>query len=207
MSVPQPLRLPRSFAAALAVAALLLLLQSMPGIQPALEYRRNMLPAEPWRLVTAHLVHINWTHALVNAGAWIVLARLFAAQLDAKRQLLCLALGGVSISLALAAFYPSIAWYRGASGVLHALFFAGAIAEFLAALRMRSRRAVLLAAVLLTGGGIKVALEMPRGAVTPFAEWLAAPTVPQAHLLGAIFGTALGLLFAATQPRRAALSG
>jgi hypothetical protein len=48
---------------------------------------------------------------------------------------------------------------------------------------------------------------MPRGALTPFAEWLAAPTVPQAHLLGAIFGTALGLLFAATQPRRAALSG
>ena len=193
--LPTP-RLTPAFAVALAGAVLLLLLQAMPGVLSTLEYRRAMLATEPWRLLTAHLVHINWTHASVNAGAWLVLARLFEPRLDAKRQLLSLLFGAAFISLSLAAFYPSIEWYRGASGALHALFFAGACASLADALRRRSPAAALLPLALLAGGGIKVALEMPRGAATPYAEWLAAATAPQAHLFGAIAGTALGLLLA-----------
>jgi rhomboid family GlyGly-CTERM serine protease len=198
--LPTP-RLTPAFAVALAGAVLLLLLQAMPGVLSTLEYRRAVLAAEPWRLLTAHIVHINWTHAAVNAGAWLVLARLFEPRLDAKRQLLSLLFGAAVISLSLAAFYPSIAWYRGASGALHALFFAGACASLVAALRRRSPAAVLLPLALLAGGWIKVALEMPRSAATPYAGWLAAATVPQAHLFGAIAGTALGLLLALRQRR------
>jgi rhomboid family GlyGly-CTERM serine protease len=187
--------------AALAGAALTLLLQSLPAVLPALEYRRAMLLAEPWRLLTAHLVHVNWTHALVNAGAWLVLARLFAPQLDARRQLLSLLVGAACISLALAACYPSIEWYRGASGALHALFFAGAGTALAASLRRRSWHAVLPPLALVAGGCAKIALELPRDGATPYAEWLAATTVPQAHLFGAIAGTALALLFAASARR------
>jgi rhomboid family GlyGly-CTERM serine protease len=202
MIVTPTCRLPRSLAVALAGAALILLLQAMPAILPALEYRRDALPGQPWRLITAHLVHVNWTHALANAAAWVVLARLFGPRLDATRQALSLALGGLCVSLALAAFYPSISWYRGASGALHALFFAGATGEWIAAIRGRSMRASLLSSLLLAGGWIKVAVELPHDAATPFADWLAATTVPQAHLLGAIAGTVLGLGFTAL--RRAA---
>ena len=207
MDPPLPTSRPRSaFVAALAGAALILLLQAMPSVQPALEYRRGMLANEPWRLLTAHVVHINWTHALLNAGAWLVLARLFAPQLDAKRQLLSLALGAAFTSLGLAVGYPSIDWYRGASAALHALFFAGATAALAGARRDRPRTAWLPPLALLAGGWIKVALEVPRGAITPYAEWLAATTVPQAHLFGAISGTALGLLHAGVLRRRRTLN-
>ena len=207
MSYPSPTpRVRPAFAAALAGAALVLLLQAMPEVLSVLEYRRAMLVSEPWRLLTAHIVHVNWMHALLNAGAWLVLARLFEPHFDAKRQLLSLLFGAAFISLSLATFYPSIQWYRGASGALHALFFAGASASLATALRNRSRPATLLPLALLAGGAIKVALEIPRGATTPYVEWLAAATVPQAHLLGAIAGTALGLLLAGSQRRRTTLN-
>lgn len=181
---------------ALAGAALLLLLQAAPGVPAVLEYRRQALPTEPWRLLTAHVVHVNWTHALVNVGAWLALALLFERSLDARRQLLCLVLSGLSIAFALAWLYPSVTWYRGASGVLHALFFAGASVELVAAVRRRSRSALLLPSALLAGGSLKVALQLPDAAATPYIGWLGATTVPQAHLLGAICGVLLGVLLA-----------
>jgi rhomboid family GlyGly-CTERM serine protease len=198
MSSRSPIpRLSPALLAALAAAALILLLQAMPGIIPALEYRRTALPSQPWRLLSGHLVHLNWTHALVNAGAWLVLARLFMPQLDAKRQLLSVALGAASVSLGLAVGYPAIEWYRGASGALHTLFFTGATVALAASMRQRSWPAALPPLLLVAGGWTKVALEFPRGSATPYAEWLAATTVPQAHFLGAVAGTALGLLLAA----------
>jgi len=177
---------------ALAGAALIVLLQALPEAGTALEYRRPLLAAEPWRIVGAHLVHINWTHALVNALAWVVLARLFERELPAGAQLLCLGGAAVVISLALALLLPGIAWYRGASGVLHALYFAGATAMLAEA--ARGRGSPRWPQLLLAAGWIKVALEIPRGGETVFAAWLGAPVVPQAHLFGALFGTAFGLL-------------
>ncbi len=206
LSPPLP-RLSPSLVAALAGSALLLLLQAMPSAASLLEYRRALLPAEPWRLLTAHFVHINWMHALVNAGAWIVLAGLFAPQLGAKRQLLSFALGAVFVSMALAAFNPAIEWYRGASGALHVLFFAGATMALAAALRSRSWSASLLPLALSVAGWTKVALEVPLDpAATPYAEWLAAATVPQAHLWGALFGSALGLVMAGIATGRSTIS-
>lgn len=186
---------PAALLAALTGAALILLLQAVPSIPSLLEYRRAALVAEPWRLICGHLVHVNWTHALVNAGAWVVLAWLFAPTIGMKRQLASVALGAAFISLALAARYPSVEWYRGASGALHALFFAGATAAVGLRLRQRRARAAAVPMLLLAGGWMKVALEQPVGGATPYAEWLAATTVPQAHLLGAIAGALLGLLF------------
>jgi len=177
---------------ALAGAALIVLQQALPEAGTALEYRRPLLAAEPWRIVGAHLVHINWTHALVNALAWVVLARLFERELPAGAQLLCLGGAAVVISLALALLLPGIAWYRGASGVLHALYFAGATAMLAEA--ARGRGSPRWPQLLLAAGWIKVALEIPRGGETVFAAWLGAPVVPQAHLFGALFGTAFGLL-------------
>jgi len=198
---PLPAALPAPLLAALAGGALLLLLQAVPGLPSLLEYQRDALPAEPWRLLTGHLVHVNWTHALVNAAAWLVLALLFTGSMAARRQLLSLALGAAFISLALAAWHPAIQWYRGASGVLHTLFFAGAATAVGRALRAGRPRSAAAPLALLAGGWIKVVVEQPAGGVTPYAEWLAATTVPQAHLLGAIAGTALGALFAATAQR------
>lgn len=190
---------------AVAGAALVLLLQAIPAAGPLLEYRRALLPAEPWRLLSAHLVHVNAPHAFVNAAAWVLLARLFTPELNAHRQLWVLAIGAAFISAALAVLYPTIAWYRGASGALHALFFAGAAAAMLIGLRQRALSKLLWAAALMVGGAFKIAIELPGGAATPYAHWLGSPTVPQAHLVGAIVGSSLGLLFG--RRPRASLSG
>jgi rhomboid family GlyGly-CTERM serine protease len=186
---------------ALAGAALLVLLHALgPGGAAlvdveALEYRADAVAHAPWRLLTAHLVHINWPHALINAAAWCVVARLYAPELPPLRQAWVLVVSALAISIGLTTLHPTIAWYRGFSGVLHALFFAGGLAWLLAALRgPRSVRALWLPVVLVLGGAIKVIAEQPVGSSTPFAEWLGAGTVPQAHLLGALTGALLGVL-------------
>ncbi|HXF46108.1 MAG TPA: rhombosortase, partial [Burkholderiaceae bacterium] len=182
------IELSRAERLALGGALALIALHALPAA-PWLEYRRALLATEPWRILTGHFVHLNWPHALANAAAWLIVARLFAPELGARRQLLIALAACIGIAFGLAWLYPQIAWYRGFSGTLHALFFAGATRAALAALRSRQRwRAGWLPLLLAAGGAVKVALEQPSGANTPYADWLGAPTVPQAHLLGAAVG-------------------
>ncbi|MCS6944113.1 MAG: rhombosortase [Sutterellaceae bacterium] len=186
---------------ALAGAAILIALALAASLAPWLEYRRELLAAQPWRAVTGHLVHLSWLHAAVNATAWLVLARLFAHELGARWQLALVLLAALGISGLLACGYPQIGWYRGFSGVLHALYFAGAIQATAAAWRAgRLWRGLGLPAALLALGGLKVALELPADGMAPYSAWLGAPVVPQAHLLGALCGTALGLMRSALAP-------
>jgi len=190
------LELSRPERVAVGLALALLVLHALaPG--EALEYQRRLLTHEPWRALTGHVVHINWPHALVNAAALWVVARLYAGDLDSRRQLVALIASALAISGALAFLYPSIDWYRGLSGALHGLFFAGAT-KWLLFERPRTFARLWLPGVLFVGGWIKVALELPGGAATPYAQWLGAAVVPQAHFIGAICGTVLGALFAAT---------
>jgi len=184
---------------ALGIAAAVLLLHAS-GLADALEYRRAFLANEPWRLLTGHLVHINWPHAVINAAALLIVARLFAPDLSAPRQLVILLSAGVVIALGLAALAPGILWYRGLSGVLHALFFAGA-AKWLFSERPHTVRRLWLPVALFAGGWIKVALEQPVGSELPYADWLGAAVVPQAHLLGAAWGSVFGLLLALADRR------
>lgn len=189
---------------ALAGGLLLVLLHAAagawPGVGAALEYRYGVAASEPWRLITAHFVHINWPHVVINAAAWFVVARLFAGELAPSRQVRVVPVAAVVISVGLATVYARIEWYRGFSGVLHALFFAGAttwLKQALASAASRRVAALWLPGALVAGGWIKVALEQPAAsAATPHAAWLGAATVPQAHLLGAACGTLLGLVFA-----------
>ncbi len=187
--------------AAIALAILVVLLHAL-SVASMLEYERSLLGSQPWRALTGHLVHVNWPHALINAAALVIVARLFAPDLGARAQTMALLVSALAISGALAAFYPSISWYRGLSGALHGLFFAGAT-KWLFAQRPRSWKTLWLPAALVTGGWLKVLAEQPDGAATPHADWLGAAVVPQAHLVGALCGTALGALIAAAQARRA----
>jgi rhomboid family GlyGly-CTERM serine protease len=164
------------------------------------EYRRELLASEPWRLLSGHLVHINWQHAVINAVALLIVARLFSPDLRAARQGIVLGTCALAISFGLALLYPTIGWYRGLSGVVHGLFFAGA-AAWLVKAQPRTLRTLWLPLALLAGGWIKVLLEQPAGDALPYADWLGAAVVPQAHLIGAACGTALGLASALADRR------
>jgi rhomboid family GlyGly-CTERM serine protease len=195
-----PLTLSRPERVAIILALTVLVLHAL-GAGDLLEYRADAIITQPWRGLTGHLVHVSWTHALVNAAALVVVARLYSEDLDARLQALTLVLSAAAITAMLSGVYPAIAWYRGLSGALHGLFFAGA-ATWLISERPRDVRRLWLPVLLLVGGWLKVMLEQPGGASTPYAGWLGAPVVPQAHLAGAACGTALGALFAAAYPRR-----
>jgi len=193
------LRLSSPERAAIGLAVVVLALHALaPG--DALEYQRGALARQPWRLVTGHLVHLNWPHALVNAAALWIVARLYAPDLSATRQAIALAASALAISAALAWLHPDIEWYRGLSGALHGLFFAGAVTWLLAE-RPRRLGRLWMPALLFIGGWVKVVFEQPSGGGLPHADWLGAAVVPQAHLAGAACGTALGALFAAAKAR------
>src|SRR5882672_1100655 len=203
----------RAEGCALAGALILVLLQgvgsALPQLGAVLEYQLAALGSQPWRLLTGHWVHINWVHALINAAAWFIVARLFAQELTPARQVLVVLGAGVAISAGLALAYPQIDWYRGFSGVLHALFFAGATAWLTRTLSVRESRnvgALWLPGALALGGWVKVLLEQPAAGATPYASWLGATTVPQAHLLGAACGTVVGLFLTLRSGGSAALA-
>jgi rhomboid family GlyGly-CTERM serine protease len=193
------LRLSPPERAAIALAIAVLALHAFaPG--EALEYQRGTLARQPWRVLTGHLVHLNWPHALINSAALWIVARLYAPDLSATRQAIALAASALAISASLAWLQPDIEWYRGLSGALHGLFFAGA-AKWLIVERPRSVARLWMPALLFLGGWVKVVLEQPHDGALPHADWLGAVIVPQAHLAGAACGTALGVLFAATKAR------
>jgi rhomboid family GlyGly-CTERM serine protease len=175
---------------ALAGAAAVLLLQCA-DLGSALEYRRAMLATEPWRLLTAHLVHASWPHALVNALAWVALARLLAPELAPARQAALLASSALGTGLLLWFAAPEVAWYRGLSGALHGLGASGAVL-WLAhpaagggdGLRPRLWPALLLAAV-----WAKVLAEQVGGGPIADGNWLGVTVITRSHLFGAAWGT------------------
>ncbi len=185
----------------IALVAVILLAQALQ-LGDALEYQRSLVAREPWRLLTAHLVHLSWRHALVNCIALMLLIRIVQPWMRQRSQWLTLAATGAAISLVFLVAMPELDWYRGLSGALHGLYFAGVVA-WISGTRGRARWLPLL---LMTAGIAKVLLEQPwDAALFPYLAWLEAAVVPQAHLIGALVGTALGVgLAARAQPPQAA---
>ncbi len=197
----------RAEIAACVGSILVLALLWVPDASAVLEYRRASIATEPWRLLTAHLVHVNARHALLNAAAWYLIARLFASDLSASHQLFALTLGGLCVGVGLLLLFPGIAWYRGLSGALHALFFAGSTVRLGRSFLHSPRDSWLFPAVLVSAGWIKVGFERPVGSATPYVAWLGATTVPQAHLIGAACGALVGLALVGLNERKRLIRG
>jgi rhomboid family GlyGly-CTERM serine protease len=178
-------------AAALPLLVIIVLALELLSDGSLLEYRRPLLAAEPWRFLSGHLVHLSLIHALLNGIALLLLGRLFEAHLRTGELWLILGTAPILISLVLWIAMPELVWYRGLSGVLHALYFAGCVLW----LSEASRRGRWLPLAAFAAGTLKVLLEQPWDASFPFQEWLGAPVVPQAHLIGALIGVIAGLGF------------
>lgn len=155
-----------------------------------LEYRRALAAREPWRLFTGHFVHLSLLHAALNVVALLLLDRLFADRLRPRELFAILGIAPTVMSLILWLALPELQWYRGLSGVLHAVYFAGCVVWIAAS----AGRARWLPSAALVGGTLKVLLEQPWDASFPMHEMLRVAVVPQAHLVGAIVGIAAGLV-------------
>jgi rhomboid family GlyGly-CTERM serine protease len=176
---------------ALLLACLLLLLPTLAGDggQALLRYQRSALAAgQWWRLLSAHLVHLDARHALLNAAGLALMWVLFARDYSPKAWL-AIVLGAIAaIDAGLWLADSTVQWYVGSSGVLHGVMAAGALAH----LRSGERDGWLLAGLL----GAKLLYEQAVGAL-PFSG--NDPVVVDAHLYGVAGGAAVAAFLS---PRR-----
>lgn len=179
----------------LPVAACIIALGAI-DISAELRWDRALISeGEVWRLLSGHLVHSGWPHALVNLAALILLATVLGNTFPARTWLALMPATAVVVGTGL--MMDGI-WDRfiGFSGVLHGLIAAALSANTLRAARWKNYHAAGLAALWL-----KVLVECVGFAPAP--AWLDVPVAVTAHLWGALAGTVLGALAQAGMQRAA----
>jgi len=166
------------------LGGLLVLQAGGAGTVAALRYDRSALAAgQWWRLLSAHAVHLDIRHTVLNGAGLALLWALFARHYRGRQWLLILMTAACAIDAGLWFRDTRVMWYVGASGVLHGAMAAGC----LAALRRGEREGFILAAFVLA----KLIYEQ-AGGVLAFAG-SALPVVVNAHLYGALGGLAAAL--------------
>ncbi|MEO8308201.1 MAG: rhombosortase [Pseudomonadota bacterium] len=168
----------------LAVGVLLLPLLGGQPLRLAWRYQRDAVGVgEFWRLLTAHIVHLDVTHALLNAVGLVLLWGLFARVWNPLQWLFAMLVSLLAIDVGFWFLAPQLQWYVGASGLLHGVFACGCIAL----LRQRDWIGAVSTVVFIA----KLIWEQRVGPL-PFEENGTVVTV--AHLYGAVGGFVAGLL-------------
>ena len=145
-----------------------------------LRYDRSAVAAGGWwRLLTAHIVHLDVHHLILNALGLVLMWSLFAEDYDPVEWCVIVMSGALAISSGLWWLSPYVTWYVGASGVLHSVMAAGAVKHL--AMRSWDRW------ILVLGLCAKLAWEQWGGHAAPLV-------VVDAHLYGAACGFVVGAL-------------
>ena len=143
-----------------------------------LRYDRSAIASGGWwRLLTAHIVHLDAHHLALNELGLVLMWSLFAGDYDAVEWCAIVLAGALAISSGLWWLSPRVSWYVGASGVLHSVMGAGAAKHL--AQRSWDRW------ILIIGLGAKLAWEHWGGPPAPLI-------VVNAHLYGASSGFIVG---------------
>jgi rhomboid family GlyGly-CTERM serine protease len=144
----------------------------------SLRYDRAALAAgQWWRLLTAHAVHLDAHHLILNQLGLILVWSLFARDYDVVEWCVIVLCGALAISSGLWWLSPKVVWYVGASGVLHTAMAAGTVKHLVQ--RTWDRW------ILLVGLCVKLAYEQGSGSAAPLI-------IVDAHLYGAASGFVVG---------------
>ena len=177
---------------ALLAACLALLLPCLAGKsgRALLRFDRGALAqGQWWRLATAHLVHLDLRHALLNTAGLVLMWALFARDYTPRRWLMVTLAAVAAIDAGLWFADSTVLWYVGSSGALHGVMAAGAVAH----IRRGERGGWILAALL----ALKVLYEQLWGALPLSGH---DPVVVDAHLYG-VLGGAAAAAFLRPNPR------
>ena len=169
---------------ALLAMCCLLLLPVLAGDagREAMRYDRTALAGgQWWRLLTAHIVHLDFDHAAINSLGLVLMWALFARDYRPP-QWLAIVLGSIAaIDAGLWLRDSTVNWYVGSSGALHGIMAAGTLAH----LRRRDLDGWILAVFIV----VKLAYEQSAGAL-PFTDSHAGVVV-DAHLFGTLGGAGI----------------
>ncbi len=148
------------------------------SVNALLRYDRGAIAAGGWwRLLTAHIVHLDAHHLILNELGLVLVWSLFAQDYHPDEWCAIVLAGALAISSGLWWLSPRVSWYVGASGVLHTVMAAGAAKHLVE--RVWDRW------ILFLGLCAKLAWEQWGG--QPHAL-----VVVDAHLYGAACGFAVG---------------
>jgi len=148
------------------------------SVDALLRYDRGAIAAGGWwRLLTAHTVHLDLHHLLLNELGLVLMWALFAADYDPIEWCIIVSSGALAISSGLWWLSPRVIWYVGASGVLHSIMAAGCAKHLAEKAWDRWLLLVCLCA--------KLAYEQLGGREPPMV-------VVDAHLYGAACGFVVG---------------
>jgi rhomboid family GlyGly-CTERM serine protease len=161
---------------------ILLILAAVLGlgdnVSALLRYDRSAIAAGGWwRLLTAHIVHLDAHHLALNGLGVVLVWSLFAQDYAADEWCAIVLGGALAISCGLWWLSPQVVWYVGASGVLHSVMAAGTMKHWAEHAWDRW--------ILLIGLCAKLSWEQWSGHAQPMV-------VVDAHLYGALWGFALG---------------
>jgi rhomboid family GlyGly-CTERM serine protease len=171
------------------LAAAMLAALALPA--ELLELRRNF---ELWRIVTCHFTHFSYEQLAWDAVAFAFLG--FACARRNRAAFHATLLASIAlVPIAVLAFAPHVASYRGLSGLASAMF-----ALLLTLERRRLTWPVVLCAIGFAG---KIALEATTGG-TLFVGSLgeSVVSVPIAHIAGAVVGVICGVNIGGSEARQ-----
>ncbi len=152
-------------------------------------YERALLWQQPWRILSGHVIHLNWTHWLLNVAGLCLAHLLVSPQLPARQWPLLLLFCSGCISLMLYLLQPAIGGYLGLSGAIYGLLIVGAMMQIQ---QVPSRLGGILLLVAVVG---KIALEQLAGGSVGGSLMPTAAVAIEVHLYGALAGVLYFFLF------------
>lgn len=142
--------------------------------------REALANGEAWRLVTGHLVHLGWSHLLLNLAGLALIVWIVGRAWDMQGWLVVSLVTIGVIGVGFWALNPELEWYVGLSGLLHGLLAAGLVVGV-----VRRETESLVLAVLVAG---KLAWEQLAGPLPGSEGASGGAVIVDAHLYGAVGG-------------------
>jgi rhomboid family GlyGly-CTERM serine protease len=148
---------------------------------PWLNYDRGaILAGEAWRIVTAHVVHLQWSHLAMNLAGLSLVWWLFGQRFNTAQWVIVTTACMIGVSAGVMLFDPGASSAAGMSALLHGMFAAGALAGMLS-----GRRLEWVPLALLT---TKLCWEAAIGPMPGSEAVAGGPVHFEAHVYGALVG-------------------
>lgn len=169
--------------------ALMLVLAQIFYAQPWAFERMAIEHGHYGLLWSAHFVHLNTMHLVLNLCAWVLIALLFEREFTPLGLIIAVALMPWLIGLAIWLYQPSVERYVGFSGVLHGIFALG-VGQLLANTQEKK-----LACLLLIGLIAKLSYEHFAQHSVLTEQMIGGRVLVAAHFYGACAGLFLTSIY------------
>ena len=167
------------------VVILLMALFQLLGPE-TLRYERHWLETgQVWRALTAHWVHVGWTHWLLNCVGLVAMVILTMPGWSVLRWICSTIVMALGISLLMTLFNPEVHDFAGHSGILYGLYLLGAFSLF-----SKDRLIAVLVGLAIV---IKISMEQLQFHDFNTGDLIGARVVVDSHLYGVIMALVIAI--------------